>query len=415
MNKIYIVTFLFLFIVVSCEEESRHEDMIDMVVGTYTDGSSDGLYSFKFDQENGVSKSKQSFKLTNPSYLTFSEDGNVIYAVGETNDEAACVYAVAYEKATGKMSLINSMPTGGEDPCYVETDGKMVLTANYSGGSISEFFLEGTALDSVVTWTTGSWGGPDTLRQKEPHIHCTRFSPDGRFIFMTDFSGDQILRLDNQDDSIRIFKPIRVSLGTGPRHFVYDNEGRFMYLMGELSSRITVFRYNEGELDAIQEISTDTVNGRGGADIHLSPDGKFLYTSNRLVHDGIAIFAVNAETGKLRKVGYQETGKHPRQFNITPNGKFLLCACRDDNILQVYQRNQQTGLLKKMRKGVHVDKPVCVQFFSTLPSDDIDDHWRSYQWSDSIQWNDAPFPWQVTNKVAEQGDSSSRQDGHGEQ
>lgn len=414
MNKLYIVSLLLLFFVVSCEEEGRPEDLIDMIVGTYTDGGSKGIYSFKFDQESGVARSKQTLKLTNPSYLTFSEDGNVIYAVGETNDEAACVYAIAYERATGKMTLINSMPTGGGDPCYVETDGKMVLTANYSGGSISEFFLKETALDSVVAWETGSWGGPDTLRQKEPHIHCTRFSPDGKYIFMTDFSGDQMLRLDNQDDSIRIFKPFRVSLGTGPRHFVYDNEGRFMYLMGELSSRITVFRYNEGELEIIQEISTDTVNGRGGADIHLSPDGKFLYASNRLIHDGIAIFSVNSETGKLRKVGYQETGHHPRQFNITPNGKYLLCTCRDDNKIEVYERNRETGLLRKHRKGIQVDKPVCVQFHLALPRNDINDHWSTYQWSDSIQWNDAAFPWQETDNIAEQGDSSSRQEGHRE-
>ena len=416
MNKLYIASLLMLFALVACEKQGKPEDMVEMVVGTYTDKGSKGLYSFKFDQENGVARAKQTLKLTNPSYLTFSEDGKVIYAVGETNDEAACVYAIAYERATGKMSVINSMSTGGEDPCFVETDGKMVVSANYSGGSISEFFLKNEALDSVATWLTGSWGGPDTLRQDAPHIHCVRFSPDGKYLFMTDFSGDQLLRLDfPHADSMRIFKPFMVSLGTGPRHFVFSKDGRFLYLMGELSSRVTVLRYENGLLDVIQEISTDTVNGRGGADIHLSPDGRFLYASNRLVHDGIAIFAVNAETGKLRKVGYQETGRHPRQFNITPNGKFLLCACRDDDMIEVYERNRQTGLLRKMRKGIKVSQPVCVQFSLAIPRDNVDDYWSAYQWSGSIQWNNAVFPWQVTDEITHQGDSTARQDGQGEQ
>ena len=101
---------------------------------------------------------------------------------------------------------------------------------------------------------------------------------------------------------------------------------------------------------------------RGSADIHLSPDGKYLYASNRLQADGIAIFAVNPEDGTLAKVGYQLTGIHPRQFNITPNGKYLLAACRDSNVIQVYERDEVTGLLRDTRQDIIVDMPVCVQF-----------------------------------------------------
>ena len=365
INKNFSWLFL-LFVVFSCNKnkEVQPEDPIQMVVGTYTDGHSKGIYSYVFDQESGKVKSLSSLEIQNPSYLTFSQNGNVLYAVSETNDENASVYAISYEKGTGKMKVINSMKTGGEDPCYVETDGKQVLTANYSGGSMSEFMLKNNALDSVITLATGSSGGPDTIRQKEPHIHCVQFSPDGKYIFMTDFSGDQLLRLDNHRlDSVRVFKPFNVNLGTGPRHFVFSKDNQYMYLMGELSSKVTVLKYNSGELEFVQEISTDTINAGGGADIHLSPDGKFLYASNRLEHDGIAIFSVDKKTGKIKKVGYQETGIHPRQFNITPNGKYLLCACRDDNVIQVYERNKKTGMLNKTRKRIKVDKPVCIQFY----------------------------------------------------
>jgi 6-phosphogluconolactonase (cycloisomerase 2 family) len=364
MKYKYLCCLLLLLSFVSCKKEVKPSDAIQMIVGTYTDGGSKGIYSYKFDQESGKSVFLSTLEITNPSYLTFNQNGNVIYAVSETNDENACVYAISYDKQTGKMKIINSMKTNGEDPCYVETNGSQVLTANYSGGSMSEFILKKNALDSVITLATGSWGGPDTVRQSEPHIHCARFSPDGKFIFMTDFSGDQLLRLDNQrTDSVRIFKPYNLTLGTGPRHFIYSKDKKYMYLIGELSSKVTVLTMNEGELEIIQEICTDTINARGGADIHLSPDGKFLYSSNRLEHDGIAIFSVDQKTGKLKKIGYQETSIHPRQFNITPNGKYLLCACRDDNVIQVFERNKKTGMLKKIRKSIRMSKPVCVRFF----------------------------------------------------
>lgn len=360
----YFSWLLLLLLLVSCKKEVKPKDIIQMVVGTYTDGRSKGIYSYQFDQDSGEAESLHSLKITNPSYLTVNYKGNVLYVVSETNDEEACVYAVAYDKITGKMKVINSMKTGGEDPCYVVTNGKEVLTANYSGGSMSEFFLNQNALDSVVTLATGSSGGPDTIRQSEPHIHCVQFSPEGEYIFMTDFSGDQILRLDHQrTDSVRDFKPFCVSLGTGPRHFVFSKDNKYMYLMGELSSKVTVLKYMSGELETIQEISTDTINAEGGADIHLSPDGNFLYASNRLKHDGIAIFSVDKKTGKIKKIGYQKTSTHPRQFNITPNGKYLLCTCRDDNTIQVFERNKKTGMLRDTRKNIHVDKPVCVQFF----------------------------------------------------
>ena len=136
--------------------------------------------------------------------------------------------------------------------------------------------------------------------------------------------------------------------------------------MNELSCRVTVLRYKEGNVETIQEINTDTVNARGGADIHLSPDGNFLYASNRLNHDGIAIFSVNKANGLIKKVGYQTTYRHPRHFNITPNGKYLLCACRDDNRIQVFKRDETTGLLTDTKQDIQVGRPVCIQFTDTL-------------------------------------------------
>lgn len=150
--------------------------------------------------------------------------------------------------------------------------------------------------------------------------------------------------------------------GSGPRHLIFSKDGNYAYLITELSGKVIAFTYANGKLNAIQTITADTVQAKGSADIHLSPDGKYLYTTNRLKEDGIAIFEVNPENGMLAKVGYQLTDPHPRHFNITPNGKYLLVACRDSNTIQVFRRDVKSGLLQTTGQDIKIDQPVCIQF-----------------------------------------------------
>lgn len=244
------------------------------------------------------------------------------------------------------------------------------MTANYSGGTMSVFPLQkdGT-LAPADTLFQGSATGPDAIRQATPHIHCTVFSPDGKYIFATDFSADRILRFVMHPDNPiphASLEAVNIEEDSGPRHLTFSPNGKFAYLITELSGKVIAFSYDDGRLEQIQTITADTVAARGSADIHLSPDGKYLYASNRLKEDGIAIFAVNPENGTLTKVGYQPTGIHPRNFNITPNGKYLLAACRDSNVIQVYKRNEVTGLLEDTHQDIVVDMPVCVQFVSSV-------------------------------------------------
>ena len=302
--------------------------------------------------------------MKNPSYLTVSLDGRLIYAVSETNDERASLNTIRLNPKTGEMLLLHSAAVMGGDPCYVATNGKTVLTANYSGGSMSVFSLnqQGTRSE-LVTRFLGTTGGPDLTRQDMPHVHCACFTPDGKYALATDFSADRILsyRLMGQK-VVANGVASSVSADSGPRHLIFSKDGRFAYLMSELSGKVTVFRYAEGRLERLQEIVSDSVEARGGADIHLSPDGRFLYSSNRLKAEGIAIFAVDAQTGLLTRIGYQPTAAHPRQFNITPNGQYLLCCCRDSDKIQVFRRDMQTGLLTDTHKDIPVSKAVCVQF-----------------------------------------------------
>lgn len=338
---------------------------IKMVVGTYTDAGSQGLYSFSFDQSTGKASGITSLKVDNPSYFTFSKDGRNIYAVSEKNNATAVLNSIGYDPVNGTFAFKNSQLTHGGDPCYVSTDGKIALTANYSGGTISVFpILKNGTLDKSLLQLGSVKGGPNRSRQNTPHAHCAIFAPDG-YILTTDFSGDRILcfsynkrdkKLENHGIAAHV-KP-----GSGPRHLVFSPNGRYAYLMNELSGKVIVYSYSDGKLKELQSIAADNANARGGADIHVSPDGMFVYASTRLKGDGITIFRVGNK-GTLTRVGAQLTGKHPRNFAITPNGNFLLVACRDDNSIQVYSRDKDTGLLKNTHQDIVLSHPVCVKFY----------------------------------------------------
>ena len=346
--------------------QQRAEHELTMLVGTYTSGSSKGIYTFRFNEESGVATPLSEIEVSNPSYLTLSPDNRFVYAVSEENDSTAAINAFAFDKKKGTLTLLNKQRTKGEDPCYVATDGKKVLTANYSGGTMSVFPIRyDGSLESVDTLFQGTTSGPDPYRQATPHIHCTLFSPDGNYIFATDFSADRILRyaVHSKEELPRpLPETVNIQPGSGPRHLIFSKDGKYAYLINELSGKVIAFTYSDGRLNEIQTIVADTIQARGSADIHLSPDGKYLYASNRLKEDGIAIFEVNPEKGTLAKVGYQLTGLHPRHFNITPNGKFLLVACRDGNMIQVFERDTVSGLLKNTGKNIKMSKPVCIQF-----------------------------------------------------
>ena len=346
----------------ACKKANTGEEWMALV-GTYTYDGSYGIYSYRFNPQTGESKRLDSLAMVNPSYLTISEDGQRVYAVCETNDERASLNIIGLD-ANGSMNLLQTVPTFGGDPCYVASNGALAVTANYSGGSMSVFPLseQGTQAGQAVLFQ-GATGGPDLSRQNRPHVHCACFTPDGEYILATDFSADRILSFCVADKDVTPNGIASdVSADSGPRHLVFSRDGRFAYLMSELSGNVTVFRYAEGRLESLQEIVSDSVGARGGADLRLSPDSKFLYSSNRLQAEGIAIFAVDSVTGLLTRIGYQPTGAHPRMFNITPDGQFLLCCCRDSDKIQVFRRNTATGLLTDTRQDIRVSKPVCVQF-----------------------------------------------------
>ena len=379
------------FVVTSCtmkkSEESNKETNSDniadsiesmgemyMLVGTYTSTEgSKGIYVYRFDTDTGVSDSVSMVEVANPSYLVFSPNEQFVYSVGENGEDDSYAHVFSFDKSNGQLKLIDSQLTFGSSPAYITLDaqGNNVITANYGGGSISQFNVNtnGT-LSPLSNLFEFEGSGEDPVRQKQPHLHSVRYSPDGMFMFATDLGTDKIYRyktitsvFEGQPALLKNDTAVfQTPAGTGPRHFDYHPNGLYFYLLGEISGEVIVYDYNMGDLQQKQRILSDTVGAQGSADIHVSPNGRFLYASNRLEADGIAIFAIDSQDGTLTKVGYQLTAKHPRNFAITPNGKFILVAGRDDNVIQVYSIDKKTGLLTNTNQDIIIDKPVCIKF-----------------------------------------------------
>ena len=355
----------------ACTSIKQKESMENMylLVGSYAAPEEEGIKVYAWDNEKGEATFISGLKgISNPSYQVVSVDGTHVYSVGEDDGLTSTVHALSFDKGKGTLNLMNTQLTQGGAPCYVNLspDEKWAITANYVEGNITVVPLDasGCLRDHVSTLVfTGE--GEDKIRQAQPHLHCVEFTPDGKFLLANDLGTDKIhvfpLTSDGQLDKEHTFD-VELEPGSGPRHLCFSKDGRFAYLINELSGKVSTLSYDGKNLTPIQYIEADTLEARGSADIHLSPDGKFLYASNRLKADGIAIFSVDTQTGLLTKVGYQLTGIHPRNFIITPDGCFLLVACRDSNLIQIFKRDKETGLLVDTGKKIETSKPVCLKF-----------------------------------------------------
>jgi len=347
------------------------DETLYLLIGSYTPENDKGLYVCRFNQKTGDSEFVSMIEVSNPSYLIVDKSEKFVYAVSENPEGPSYVNAFIFDKKNGQLTQIDSVVSGDESSCYITADGnsKHILTANYGGGSVSVFDADTDGMLYQLSQLIVFDGkGVDPERQTKPHIHCVEFSPDAKYLFATDLGTDKIHRMKvNYSDegdfinsgTIEFFK---VADGSGPRHIVFHPSGRYMYLMNELSGTVISFLYEDGNLTEFQQKKADMNDARGGGDIVVSPNGKFLYASVRLKDDGIAIFTVDHSNGELTQIGYQHTAVHPRSLSITPNGRYLLASCRDAGVIEIYEINQDTGTLKNIHKNIEIDMPACMKF-----------------------------------------------------
>ena len=366
MKKIFsAVLSLAAAITLNAQEEYR------LLVGTYTENTpADGVYLYSFDAQTAEVRLLDMAPSGNPSFVIANPDQTRAYSVNEYNDgrQGVSSFELEADSIRGLNSvIIPKEQTDGEDPCNLLFDGETIISSNYTGGTVTAFALneDGSILGSSQYFScTGLSLGSDPA-----HMHCAVLSPDGKYFFVTNLGMDCIHRFERVEgihplgNSTVAWKHTGLTK-FGPRHMVFSADGKYAYLLCELGDKLVVFEYEDGKLNPIQTLTAYKGKGHGSADLHISPDGRYLYTSHRLKEDGIAIFGIDKATGKVKKAGYQPTGRHPRNFAITPDGNWLLCACRDDNRIEVYSINKETGALSATGKTIDVGAPVCVQILS---------------------------------------------------
>ena len=338
---------------------------IKLLIGTYTEESnSKGVYLYSFNEKTGESKELDTEMSGNPSFVLLSEDNQYFYSVNEFNTGKQGVSS--YSIKDNKITKINELSCdfngkSGADPCNLLLHKNFLISSNYTGGSFTVFDIDESSKQLKKSIQYFSYSD-------KSHIHCAILTPDKKYIFFTDLGADKIHRFtisENKETPLidhKIVYEYKNETQAGPRHMIFSKDGNFFYVICELDDLLSIFNYKDGEINHIETIKAYDGEGKGSADIHFSNDGNFLYTSHRLKKDGISIFKVDKNKGTVQKIGYQETGIHPRNFGVTPNGKYLLCACRDSNLIQIYEIDKDKGFLTNIHKDIVIDKPVCVKF-----------------------------------------------------
>lgn len=367
MKRIYLVLFSALVITTS-----KAQNKFNLLVGTYTNTcKSNGIYVYEFDAGSGDFKLKNSSEnAVSPSYLSVSADNKFIYAVNE-NGTQSTVSAFGFDSKTGKINFINKNAALGADPCHLINDDKNVIVANYSGGNIVVFKKKTDGSISEVQQLIQHEGkGINAARQEKAHVHMVCFSPDKKYVLSNDLGLDKVFiykyNPNSKNEILTLKESIDVKPGSGPRHLTFSKDGKFVYLLQELDGTLTTFAYNKtGSLKLLKEINIipkDFKGANSSAAVKISPEGKFLYVSDRGDVNSISVYKI-LKNGSLELTEQVSTsGKGPRDFAIDPSGNYLLAGHQYTNDIIIFKRDKTTGKLTNTRKKIELCSPVGLVF-----------------------------------------------------
>ncbi|TWU38996.1 6-phosphogluconolactonase [Novipirellula aureliae] len=357
-------------------DETGENSMIDIWIGTSASPLSEGIYHCKFNTKTGqLSKAELAAEVDGPGFLAMHPNGNVLYAVGSLDGKAS-VIAFQVKDAAGnvQLELLNSLPIGDGGAAHVSVDsqGKMLLTAQYGGGSVAVFSLAPDGSIEGRTQLIKHQGGSKVVenRQDRSHAHWGGFSPDERFAFVPDLGLDQVViyRVNSDEASLSANGFGEAPKGGGPRHMAFHPNGHWIYVVNELALTMTVFDYDapsgamtpKQTIEAVPKKIMERELFNSGSEVCVHPNGRFLYSANR-GHDTISVYKIDQASGRLEVVQIEPIrGATPRNFNIDPTGKWLLVAGQDSNTLASFVMEAETGKLTYNRSIIFVPTPICV-------------------------------------------------------
>jgi len=349
-------------------------------VGTFPGANSKGIYRFSFDARTGMpSPAVLAAETPKPGMIALHPNGRFLYAANETDEyqgkPGGSISAYAIREG-GQLDPLNVKASGGPGPCFIAIDptGRCALVAHYRGGSVSALPIGPDGrLGDVATLIQHTGAGIDAERQTHAYAHWIAPDPGNRHALACDLGLDKVIcyGFDPATATLTRNDPpfARVRPGSGPRHLAFHPNGRWVYVISEMGSTITLFSYDgaRGSLQEIQTVSTlpdDYAGTSTGAEIAVHPNGQFVYGSNR-GDDSIVVFAVNRNSGKLKLVQRQPTlGRTPRGFAIDPTGRWLLVGNQDADEVRVFQISPDSGRLAPTADAVGIGAPVCFVFLA---------------------------------------------------
>ncbi|MGO1072534.1 lactonase family protein [Lysobacter sp. CA199] len=358
----------------------------ELLIGCYTGPVCKGIGRYRFDPAQGRigAEPLEVIETDNPSWFTFSPDGATLYAVNENGPQSAdpvgraSSFALARGEARSRrVSQANSL---GDEPAHAATslDGRYLFVSNYSGnaspgGTLAVLPIDGEGrLQPAVQSLTHRASQADRERQLSPHVHAAVPSKDGRYVYAADLGADKVYayRYDPARSAERPLQAaqtphLELPAGSGPRHLLFDASGRHAYLTLEMSGEVVVLDYQDGGLSVTQTVALDPGRTRGNAAaaLHLSADDRFLYASNRGEDNHIVVYAVDGGTGRLSAVQRRASeGEGPREFALSPDGRFVVVANQHSNSLVVIERDGQSGKLGKTVQTMAMSSPSDVKF-----------------------------------------------------